>query len=445
MKTKIILLLLLVYALAANASPEVPTTGGIALPESWYLLPENASAEKKMSHFSLLEPVPQETTQSLDLMLQTHTRAWDQLANHNRLSLLSRAGDDAMPWHLEFLALDLGVTVQGALGVMFLKGSAMMSLYWRRHAEPTPHRNVELEETSADLVLENGIDPKELQKRIEPIVKSVLATGRVHNEENFRKNLWDTAYRFNVLSQVLAENSGKEWVPARLRLDLQVEASGMVAPALSVGGGVKIRFDWFPTHRMTTQTKWVQEKRARDIAKNFEEFLKSLLKEVDGAKFNPNAAPAGMPLTTLMISLGISVSGKFGVASAGATLTGNLYLRPRKSSDPAFVLNKNIRPLQVIGGEATPEINRYVEKQGIRMTREKDGSSVYFLPDGAFQKGLDRAYEMGTYFAEHAKASEGKKFDLDSLRVQFALSVGGTAGVVTISGTGALQLVFSRI
>lgn len=442
-----LIFMMVIFSLGSHLySQENPAA--IQLPLSWYQMPEDSNTNRELISY---EPLNQRVSAQLGNLLQTHASAWDQLAQRDRYQLLSRSTEGRTPWHLEYLALDIGASLQGMVGVLFLRGESLLNVYWRRHhsrkaqAQPTDSM---LEETHSDqntLVFNTWIPPQELKERLEPIVQSVLATRRIKDEAAFRANLWSKAYLFDAMAQALALQQADRWEAARLRLDLEVSAAGMVAPATNVGGSVKIRFDWFPTSTHSRRTP-PMDREARGMADNFKQFLDALSREMRDIELEKYPAPAPLHLNMVLFTLAISANGKFGVVSVGGSVAGNLYMRRVATPKWVHAIVPSNEPLTLIGGEATQTQTAYAVSHAIRMRNERSSSlvsTIFALPEGALKRGLEKAHQMGVALAQSALDNQGKSWDVDSVRVQFGLSIGGTAVVVTVVGRAAIQFIYN--
>lgn len=161
------------------------------LPPSWYLLPEDGGPTISESEVGF-DSYSSGARKSFERLHSLNEGILEKvpLRQGNTRRPLNAPGKWA-PWHLENVILDLAISGQGSLGVLVLKGQAAASFYWRRKTAKSPtHYYRSNHETGADFVLHSDLSESQIRRGMEPVVRSVMATGKVANERRLRAELY---------------------------------------------------------------------------------------------------------------------------------------------------------------------------------------------------------------------------------------------------------------
>jgi hypothetical protein len=394
------LVAILLFAVNAVATTEP------RLPRSWVMADENLPVAVQP------EAPSSEVSDSIDLALRTHSSVLDDFAASE-----PRRPDEGK-WKLRWLALDLAVSLQGGIGVLFAKGTPAVTLYWKRQAAPS--RFPETPEEIPTLAFGAPVSLEVLRQRVEPLVQGMLATGRVRDGAALRKNLLQAAVDFETMVASMLVPPASKWVPGRLRLDFVVDAAGMVYPGVTVGGGIKLRFDWVPG---VTGPYAPANFGERKLGEAFRRFLQALARELQRVRVDDVMAPASLPLGAILFSLAVSATGQFGLVSGDASVIGTVYFYRRGGREP--------RSLPELTGRSSVPIF-----SGARGT--------FFPTHEALQRGIEKAALMGAYFAERAAGNHGRSWVIDAVCPSFTLSVGATATVASLSASAGLALAYYR-
>ncbi len=404
------------------------------LPGNWYQLPEDANYSSRADWER--ETAPNATAvENIERLLKSHSSGLDGISNFEKSSRIAK-GD----WNLAALILDLTVSASGALGVLMAKGEATASLYWRRVQQTLEEQH---EDGGSDLILSGEESRSDVEAKLEPIIRATLATGEVNDAPEFRRNLLNTVMGYQGLIQDVGIDPGREWYVSKLRLDFSVDISGKVNPVTTVGGGIRLRFEWEPATDRVPHARFARHRGADELG-GLLETLRQTLQKVSYA----DLGPTGFTIKSLKFGLGLYGEGKFGVVKVGASVMGHLYLAKRTIVHPVAETPGQALPaipLIEIGNDTGHAI--YATANGIsHQTWNYRGGrgAVYQIPVEMFRKGLEKAIQIGSYLAERSNRSKGKNWELYQLKTEFALSLAGTVGLVTIGGTGALELVFVK-
>jgi hypothetical protein len=291
------------------------------------------------------------------------------------------------------------------------------------------------------------------------MIKASLSTGKIKDEFEFRKNVEQAATEFYTLTNKVDTNPGLGWWISGLRFDLIVAASGKLAPApvISVGGEVRLRFDWkrisrnkpvFALSNKTTGSGLF----LGDFSKTqseFQKFILSMSTDLDQA-FSANYSTKGFKPYNLRVGLGFSASGNVGVAKASATAFAQVNfsrdqqapkINPRNLSLTTAQLAQS--PLFII--EQNPNENhiQYAKSNQISFEMNADKTvASYQVEHEKFRKGLMKAVKMGRFFASAGNKADSAKWKLYQLKTSFDLSISGTAIFTTFSGIKTAEMSF---
>jgi hypothetical protein len=446
-----------------------PMAEDARLPSSWYALPED---QRDSPAFGLApEALPavdaaasemQTVTRSLDHVLGMHSEVLDEVAESDAVAerdaaIANLEQDGKKAWRLSHIALDLGLSAQGTIGLLLAKGEALVNVYWRHLGAPNNRdadERTPWPDDGASLAFSAPLTHDEVVARVEPLIRSVMATGAVRDEARLRAELTAQAQQFNDMLFGIMDDHGAAWALNRLRLDFTIAASGMVQPGLTIGGGLRIRFDWFRP-AVAPASLAMLERSGTPIGDRAGRFIAQLAAELQQVNFDAAQQPASLRLNQVVFSLGMWGNGNFGVAKGSLSLIGYAYFARQALAEPqpyrlddAALLEGGI-PL--IDDAPTADHVAYADRHHIAHEpapalagdRERNGG-IFRVPTRGLQLGLEKTAEMGSYLADRADQQQPQHWAVDQLRAQFALSLGGTAGIVTIAGTAGVQLIFNN-
>src|SRR5687767_5322879 len=158
-------LVLSVFAKAGDHGP---------LPLSWYRLPEDGVIPQEDERAT-----EERAADAIEHLLKANSRALDRLSEwETRHPEIQVSRED---WKLSALMLDLSLSASGALGVLMAKGEASAQLYWRR-LQDAMQMSESLGNEEADARFRGDDTREEIQLKLEPIIRTVMATQEVKNE-----------------------------------------------------------------------------------------------------------------------------------------------------------------------------------------------------------------------------------------------------------------------
>lgn len=376
------------------------------------------------------------------------------------------------PWHLEAFTTELSVLDSGAIGLLSERGNLTAIAFWRRQGPKTNKVTTFTgnEDTSGleegpipSVNLDEVYDENSLTVELAPMINAALSTGKIKNEEAFRANVALAAIDFYKLTSSVSENPGMKWWVSALRLDLAVAASGklITLPLASVGGEVRIRFDW---------RRLMKNKPAQFITKNFNHssFLSNDLDKTQSSfvslvsnlskdlelSIPVKLEEKGLKPYTMRIGIGLTVAGNVGIARASAQAIAQVYFSRNQAAPRVYprltfikalsdsAINSNVESYSVIEGFNEKHIE-YAKNNQIPFTIENNlvkPNVIYQVNRNEFKKGLKKAFDITDFFAKAGQKAESKKWKLFQMKTSLDLSLSGTVGVTTLTGLTTAEL-----
>lgn len=499
---------LVVCCITRPAAAAALDASDYVLPSSWYTLPENETTDT--------DRVEGKTLYRLDEGAKSHHRhriedAWDRLvddtADVDPLDELFEATSEGMDifatqdgpakinWRLHQLRLNLGISLKGVIGVVFGKGAISSEIFWtRRYDTPSGNagyrsensasvgRTSELaggnsgDDSAPTLALDALCDAKAFSLALDPVVASVMATGKVKDESALRTNLAAAAVQVNSIFDEIESIAQSTWNLSKLRLDMSVTVTGKVYVFTSVGGAIRVRIDWTPAKdknacvlagsRDTNVTK--------DMQHNFNHLVRGLTSVFSVLPETQDVDGTPLRLETVAVGVGFDASGRAGVVRAQGVVIGELWFKRAKKD--AYALSPGaysgaysdaysgyggaygggyppppLAPLTVplIEVEPSEEHLSYASASGISHQliwdeRLEARVAHYDVPVEAMRRGLDKALSLNRFIASKAIRHEGRRWYVSEVRPVFQLSVGGDVAFATLAGIGQIIMCFVR-
>ncbi len=439
------------------------------LPRDWYLSPEDQSPQKMGIHTIKEHEENKKFPKFLERVYNANLEAMDKLPERKNppTSNNSQLPNHA-PWHLEAFTTELAVYAKGLVGVLTMKGQPAVQVYWRRQG-PKPEEILnQPPQTQADAVVthefDGDISDHALGKEMEPMIQSALATGKIKDESEFRKQILIAAQEFRFVSSGLDSAPQLKWFLGWFRFDFIVGASGKIyaAPLVTVGGDLRLRFDWHRHMRKVptgARPQPLKPKGVHILAQDLDKFRKDLQDFTIGMQKDLEYALAKEPATKGMqayafkVSLGMSANGTIGVAKGNVGVFGHMNFINNTPVPKVFPVAPKVANLEVEEQDLPPliVIEKYPSEQHLQFSDlnliayslSKDKKEAHFKVDRkAFRKGLMRAVQMGQFFAKVGQSKDPRKWKVFQLKTGFDLSLSGILDLVTIGGTAGAEMAF---
>ncbi len=463
------------------------------LPSSWYQLPENQITQDSGSTTSSMmqsfddsnNPQAEENlAPQVDKLFETNGEILDQTVNDNlakdqNSSTKANRPSDWVPWHPEFFWAELGVSAQGILGGLILKGTPTVTTIWRRQyplANPTPtptstsaSASKPFEElsipptdsASASISVTGDTSIQDLEKQIDPLVAAAAATGKVKDKSTFKANVLSTVQDFQVLARALEGEHETKWWVSRFRMDFTFGASGKVTPTFTAEGEARFRIEW---HRImkknSTSTKPVKMLAQNTaLTSNLEKFIQNTAQDLEEVSFEPIQKFGYKPFS-FRVGVGFAASGDVGIAKVSGSAVGQVYfsqdvakpkVNPKTQKPVAKALNdSSSETVNLIGDLKSNDYRAYAHSKGIPYDVQSfDGGNnqrleqiVFKVNRKNFRKGLKSAAKFGSFFAKRASKAHLGNWKIFELRTSFDTSISGTTALATVGGVATTEINF---
>lgn len=392
---KKIFLLTFVFAVSAFAKDS-----DYKVPNEWL---ENDS--------SIQEPSPK-FSESVDKIFQAN------------LSPLQLAETNAK-WGLRGFMFDLAVSGQGTLGMLIAKGTPSATVVWTKRA--TNIKPAALEPQFDNTL---SFDEGDFKENLEPLISSLTKTGRVKDPVELRKNLGLLADDLQALSNGVRGMQSKSWEVNRLRLDVSISSTGKVSPFTLLGGGVKVRLEWFPQAKTLPFKGAEPTLRLATMQSSMSETVKNLLLLMETYDQSEIVKQNHLELSAIRVGLGISTKWKTVVLKNSASAMVYAYLgrtKPKPMSLGMPVLRGESKGFDVLDNTGKEEKISKVDPK-------------------KFEKGLGRATRIGVFLANRSrKMLENSTWELNQLKTGFEMSVSGDIKLVTVAGVASAEMTFKPV
>lgn len=467
-------------AAAAVALPAQADEAG-RFPADWFVLPEDASSYAQASYNVAVEEKDGTTyrrgedavNESLDKIFYYTAQSMQRSGGHiGSREKPADAPDDWVPWHLKELYMDMGVNAAGTAGLVTAIGEASVELRWGQtkkalkeqgllapakvEAPMAPESAPEEPAEKADLALNEYTTYEQLEFQVDQVADAVMATGRVKDRPKMREGLLRVAKDLQEVMIDINAYNDSYWDISKFGLDIEISASGKVSTGFTVGGNLRLRFEWSRSNYGAPLAEPMDGN--GDKRENLRKLLAGVAKDMDtvGEELYSHS---GFDLKTMRLGIGLYASANFGVVKGKLGVTGYAFFT--KSSYRANANYGDGRPriiedfdIPLVDDEPVAQHMTYATSQGIKYDRVPGGDNagdrvIYFMNREKFRKGLARATSMGAFFAERAKKKTGDgadygRWEINQIKPNFALSLEGAAKIATIGGKISLELTFKR-
>lgn len=460
-------LLALLFVGSTGCSQKSGSFTDARVPEDWYHLPEVSRQEPQP-----VLPAPEvRAERAVQSLFQVYTDALDQVEGKGIAGVASGSAplsvpfvvspsepgseNGIVPWHLEGMIANFGISLDGIVGTMGLGGSAAIKGVWRKVAPESQSAAVAPKAESKvskgggeKIFVVDGSEGANPRKQLEPAINAALASGKVKDAGKFRQGVMKIGEQFSEMTRTLESiHFADGWSAEALRLEVTVDASGMVTPGISVGGTLYLRLDWLrPEADMEHAESKPQSVPASELGRNLSGFTQAMAQEIQAASEEAEDFHAsGFELEEVRIGIGVTAGGEIGVAQTSASVMGSITFEKEGEEEKpeGGSSSPSADSIALIGSEADPEKASYAARNGVEIESFWDGI-VYRVKRSNFRRGLVRAIGMGEFFARNASHVESERWKVSEIEAEFQMSVGGTLGVVTVDASGLVVLGFSR-
>jgi hypothetical protein len=163
----------------------------------------------------------------------------------------NKSKQDKAPWYLQSMGMELGIEVEGAIGLVGLGGEAAIEMVWARTKESVARLqkkhfpegrqmqpwNVEAEFGQGDLLLATDLSDSSIEKQVDDIMGVLKNTQNILNPKRMRESLIREVQKIKTWVTTLEVSlPNSTWRPYKFQNRIKLTAEGMVQPGLEVGG-----------------------------------------------------------------------------------------------------------------------------------------------------------------------------------------------------------------
>lgn len=435
---KFLFLLGLPVCLACSSAREEQASQVPALPKAWYTLPENGGVDAGEPNADVAE--------SAQTAFRAHVRALDASESADTAAI------HPTPWHLDGMIVDFSVSTGGVFGVLLGGGTATVKTTWNK-IKPGSRLTPVLQTKSPVMKIAAATTTQDLEQQLEPVIRAAVSSGTVRDETTLRKNLRLQGDHFITLCHAMDTVKTKAtWYVDSLQLQLTFNALGKVMPTIGVGGALTVYLDW---QKPESAAQVSQTPTA--LSRNLNQFVQTIAEEIPLALGEgKDLAAKGWELSQFQVGMAVTGAGDIGIIAIGGSMNAKLIFAKDGTSTPASVAPAVASGPYVNLLSSAPKSDHlaYAAKVGVAFDRTTlaDGSGdpspegiVYHIPRDKFKSGLQKAIQMGSYFAGLAKREDTANWKLAIFESEFDLSIGGGSALANVTVMGEIVLDFTPI
>lgn len=410
----------------------VGSTYAATLSPYWHSLPEEKNYNKS------IEKSAEKDLSSIDGFLDAFVTSNDEVLADPSLA----ANEKADGWKFSQFSTWLGLGLSGKIGVIAFGGDKTVEIEWAKRS--AAKANLEAEESNvADVVINEESSKEDLDAQMEPVIANLVKTKRVTNENELRKNLKEVSDNFYEYSKGMYLFGDYVWYPGKLRLDLNIAASGKVSPFLvKVGADVRFRLEFV---RLQTAKKDKANMTEGLMARSTRGLLTNLAQDFTKA-LDTKEVKEGFSLTEIKVCLAMDVEGKVVVAKVKAGINPCVYFLKQRISNKSDLAINNGDTFDLGTDESTPEMDKYASENKIEVKKE-EGFNVYKVDRRRFRRGIDKAFDFGMKFANKVESKKYKRsaWGIKTIKAAYKLSIGGTVGPAKLSVSPEIEMAFKNL
>ncbi len=334
-----------------------------------------------------------ETDPRFERAIDLHLQSQEQTLLNLETAHAGRKFDS--PYHLGGMMFDLGISLKGVLGQLTGKGAAAVLLLWKKEV---PTKETEETEVLPPLSPLDELDwdssvAREFTRQNHP--EAAPSSDVLRHVRGLRE--------FSAVAAQLEE--AFPWKVDRLRLDLQVDASGKVVTDFSpvtLKAAAKLRLEW--------KKRPVSAKALGNVSPGQLRLLSEVMAALPALEAEIRREERlGFQLNSVKIGLGLGLAGEWEVVKPGVTPTLYLYLKP------------------------SPETVRAEHRVRSRLASR-------------FARGFRTAGRMARFFVRVAsrRVRPSGAWSLTDLKVGFDVSAKQTFNLTTANSTTGVELHFTK-
>jgi len=430
---KIFWLLATLMCLSPGASPAVFAA---KVPTDWYVVPERAQD----FNISKLTDDEDDLEEAVDELFTAQGDSFDEMLQQSHFGKESLSG-----WSLSVIKGDVGISAGGDIGILALKGKIAVETHWypRNQGRKADSDKYHIQDSEADLEISQLSSPSEIQEKVKRIVDAAYYSGKVWDPVRMEMELLSAVNHVGKMMQNPPDTRYFMWTPSKFRLEVSVSAEGKVLPFMSVGGDIRVRIDW-----KILPGNYTKEALDNESARSFRELVLILADELRYV----SSGHAGYRSDTVEIALGMTASGKIGIAKTSFGIVGKLFFKVNHglSLNSANESESTYAPLLVItdtsyGGilpKGDGSFIQPVSREALWLNPGMKGE-VYEINRAQLRYGLKKAHDMAGFFVGRAQRNSQRYWYLKKFKTAYEMSIGGSLSLASLSGKVGVSIIYA--
>ncbi|MGZ3773853.1 MAG: hypothetical protein ACXVCY_03100 [Pseudobdellovibrionaceae bacterium] len=353
----------------------------------------------------------------------------------------SKQPDVNSSWHLHSILFDLGISGSGKLGTLLLKGAPSVNVYWTKRQKKLQLRSADDESSDSKKMNITNADP--LDAQIDSVVSSIYGTAYVRYSPTLKSDIKNAAQNFFAVMDAAELSTQKKWKVSRVRLDLNVGATGKVNFIQTVGGTVRVRLDWIPSQKHSYSFLSGNQS---TVSGGMSDVLGGLMNELD--LWSASNSPSGFHLSMLQVGLGMGANFQIGVVKSSASALVTAFFVPNPAAH--FVSETDVNtPDNGIPFTITDNQSSWATALGVESAAPQNIVDIPFEPilvkRERIQNGLNRAMRIGDFFITRSTSVlSGSQWYVSRIKTALDLTLTGTLQVTSLSGMVSMAATFDN-
>ena len=449
------------------------------LPVDWFVLPENQQTWERTVGNQAVETREgntyrrnmQSVETSVDQVFTTTAESLGRVPNVKGRTLRpTNAPANWFPWHMSTVKMKMALSQKGSLGIVAGKATTGVELVWKRSAQGykalgfDTNRYGEYQEKQSGSVIEapdfamnEYTSYADIEQKMDVIAQAVFATGRVKNKDRVKSGLVQNAIEMRDMMMNANSYNYSTYGAEKYRVELSVSAEGWVFWGVTVGGEVRLRFEW----KRSNYGPMLPEVQDGKYAEHnqFREFIAALGEDLEKGARPELYAESGFGLKYVRVGVGVAVSGSIGIIKIEGKAIGFIYFAANPQHLNAIHHNYARHELPTtlpLIAESPPEQHlAYAAANNVNYMFVRDPATgafdkvVYQMPRDEFKKGMEKATTIGAFYAKRANltthgASYSGDWSIAEVKPSFEASLKGSVGIVGVEGIGSVEFTFAK-
>jgi hypothetical protein len=335
-------------------------------------------------------------------------------------------------WEMFGYVTTFGVSASGKIGLLASSGTAAVEIYWRKKTPATIVPKVKTFSEALPLDVNDGdaviSEDYNIDENVDEIMSVIKTKKEIKITEKLRIQIKNEVLKLKNTSDSIeamerSPNFNFNWYVKMIRLDLSLNAEGVVHNSLSVGGDLSLKIFWTRTEKKNQFLANVTngEMIKSPFAKVISNFMANL-ENLNIADRTQEAKKQGFELKMIRVGLGVSVSGNIVIGKGAGSVLLNVVFA--KKPTPKVAHLSSVVPQNIL-------------------VEDTDGSLID-LTNKKFIKGMNKSFKISEKIISKATKKPNRKYEPYIIWNMYSFTRGSSIGLAKINGIGQLHLFFMK-